>query len=127
MRLLLDSHTLLWGLDDNPRLGPYARAAVRSPDNEVFVSVASVWELAMKRASGRLDAPDNLLGACEEQGFALVPIEPFHAEQAASLPMHHRDPFDRMLVAQAQAEGLTIVTADATLLRYGVWTMPADE
>ena len=86
MRLLLDSHTLLWGLDDNPRLGPYAREAIRSPDNEVFVSAASVWELAMKRASGRLDAPDNLVGACGEQGFALIPIEPFHAEQLDGFP-----------------------------------------
>ena len=127
MRLLLDSHALLWTFWNSPRLGTRARDAIRSPDNEVIVSVASIWELAMKRASGRLEAPSDLVGACEEQRFALLSIEPFHAEQAASLPMHHRDPFDRMLVAQAQMEGLIIVTADAALRRYGVRTMAAGE
>ena len=127
MRLLLDSHALLWTFWNSPRLGMFARDAVRSPDNTVFVSVASIWELAVKRASGKIDAPENLATLCREQSFALLGIEPFHAEQAASLPMLHRDPFDRMLVAQAHAEGLTIVTADAALRRYGVRTMPADE
>ena len=127
MRLLLDSHALLWTFWNSPRLGTFARDTVRSPDNEVFVSVASIWEIAVKRASGKIDAPENLATLCREQSFALLGIEPFHAEQAANLPMHHRDPFDRMLVAQAQAEGLTIVTADSTLRRYGVRTMPADE
>ena len=127
MRLLLDSHVLLWTFWNSPRLGTFARDAVRSPDNTVFVSVASIWELAVKRASGKIDAPENLATLCREQSFALLGIEPFHAESAGSLPMHHRDPFDRMLIAQAQAEGLTIVTADAALRRYGVRTMPADE
>ena len=127
MRLLLDSHTLLWSFWNSPQLGTRSREAIRDPDNEALVSVASIWELAMKRVSGRLDAPGDLLNACQEQGFALLSIEPLHAEQAANLPMHHRDPFDRMLVAQAQAEGLTIVTADAQMRRYGVRTMAADE
>ena len=127
MRLLLDSHTLLWSFWNSPRLGTRSRDAIRDPDNEALVSVASIWELAMKRVSGRLDAPSDLLNACHEQGFALLSIEPLHAEQAANLPMHHRDPFDRMLVAQAQAEGLVIVTADAQMRRYGVRTMAADE
>ena len=127
MRLLLDSHTLFWSFWSSSRLGTQARAAIRSPNNEALVSVASIWELAMKRASGRLNAPADLIDACHRQGFALISIQPLHAEHAASLPMHHRDPFDRMLIAQAQAEGLIIVTADAQMRRYGVRTMAADE
>ena len=127
MRLLLDSHTFLWWLWRSPRLGARADAAIRSTDNEVLVSAATIWELAIKRASGKLAAPERLIALCEGEGFGLVPIEPFHAEQTASLPMHHRDPFDRMLIAQAQAEGLIIVTADAQVRRYGVRTMAADE
>ena len=127
MRLLLDSHTLLWWFWNSRMLGTLADNAVRSPDNEVLVSAASIWELAIKRTSGKLAAPENLIALCEREGFRLLPIQPTHAESAGSLPMHHRDPFDRMLVAQAQAEGLTIVTADAALRRYGVRTMPADE
>ena len=91
------------------------------------MSVASIWELAIKRATGKLTISQDVAAACQKEHFMLVPIEPFHAEQAASLPMHHRDPFDRMLVAQAQMEGLIIVTADAALRRYGVRTMAAGE
>lgn len=127
MRLLLDSHTLLWSFWNSSRLGTQARDAIRSPDNEAFVSVASIGELAMKRASGRLNAPADLIDACRKQGFALISIQPLHAEHAASLPMHHRDSFDRMLIAQAQAEELVIVTADAQMRRYGVRTMAANE
>ena len=127
MRLLLDSHTLLWWLWRSPRLGARADAAIRSADNEALVSSATIWELAIKRASGKLAAPERLIALCEGEGFGLVPIEPLHAEQTASLPMHHRDPFDRMLIAQAQAEELVIVTADAQMRRYGVRTMAADE
>ena len=127
MRLLLDSHTLLWWLWRSLRLGARADAAIRSPDNEALVSVATIWELAIKRASGKLAAPERLIALCEREGFSLIPIEPLHAERTVNLPMHHRDPFDRMLVAQAQAEGLVIVTADAQMRRYGVRTMAADE
>ncbi len=127
MRLLLDSHTLLWWFWHSPPLGTLADNAIRSPDNEVLVSAASIWELAIKQASGKLAAPENLIALCEKEGFHLLPIQPFHAERAGGLPPHHRDPFDRMLVAQAQAEGLTIVTADAALRRYGVRTMAAGE
>ena len=127
MRLLLDSHTLLWSLGDVPRLGEVAREAIRSPENEVFVSAVSMWELGVKRRKGQLDAPDDLVSIVEQRGFTPLPLSLFHAEQAASLPMHHRDPFDRMLVAQAQMEGVIIVTADAALRRYGVRTMAAGE
>ena len=126
MRLLLDSHTLLWYFSDAPMLGANARETIADSDSEAFVSIASLWELAIKRAKGKIGTPDNLASTCEKDGMMLLAISPFHAEQAASLPLHHRDPFDRMLVAQAQAEGLTIVTRDAAILRYGVRTMAAD-
>ena len=127
MRLLLDSHALLWWLSDVPRLGRVAYDAIESPDNEVFVSPVSMWELGAKRRKGQLNAPADLVSIVERRGFTSLPLSLFHAEQATNLPMHHRDPFDRMLVAQAQAEGLIIVTADVALRRYGVRTMAADE
>ena len=125
MRLLLDSHALLWWLDDSDRLGSLARQAIASPANEVIVSAASVWEIGIKRGIGKVQTPDNLSATIREEGFSELPIGLFHAEQAASLPMHHRDPFDRMLVAQAKAEGLTIVTQDNRIPPYGVRTLPA--
>ena len=91
----------------------------------MFVSVASIWEIAIKRALGKLDAPWSLTQTLGEAGFEELPITAFHAEQAGSLPLLHRDPFDRMLVAQAQAEGLILVTRDANIPRYGIRTLAA--
>ena len=127
MRLLLDSHTLLWALSDLPRLGMIAREAIASRENEVFVSAVSIWELAVKREKGTLPAPYGLTGIVERTGFIPLPLSLLHAEQAAMLPMHHRDPFDRMLIAQAQAEGLVLVTRDAYIRRYGIRTMAPDQ
>ena len=100
-------------------------AAVLARENHVFVSAASVWEIEIKRATGRLDAPDNIIEFIENSGFVELPITFRHGDLAARLPMHHRDIFDRMLVAQAQAEGLTLVTDDAIIARYDVPTMAA--
>ncbi len=127
MRLLLDSHVLLWFLWQSPLLGTRAAVAIADPGNEVFVSAASIWELALKRAKALLDAPENLSSVVEQAGFMPLPLTLFHAEQAAMLPMHHRDPFDRMLIAQAQAEGLVLVTRDAYIRRYGIRTMAPDQ
>ena len=91
----------------------------------MFFSAVSVWEIAIKRSRGKMDAPENLLEAIANTNFRELPITGFHAEEAGSLPPIHRDPFDRMLVAQARAEGLTIVTADAAIARYGVRAMAA--
>ena len=121
--LLLDTHALLWVLDDSPELNERARRAIINPRNQVFVSAASVWEIAIKSALGKVTAPDDLLVAIEETGFTELGIKSSHAVQAGRLPLHHRDPFDRMLVAQAQAQGLTIVTRDANILLYGVSTI----
>ena len=122
-RLLLDTHVVLWALDDHPKLSLRARSAITNPANEVFVSAASIWEIAIKRSLGKLQAPDSITSWIEASGFLELPITSFHAEQAGDLPFHHRDPFDRMLVAQAQAEGLTLVTADQDIHLYGVRTM----
>jgi len=124
-RLLLDTHAFLWWLADAPQLGELARKAIGDERNDVFVSAATGWEVAIKRAAGKLQAPDNLDAMVEDSGFSHLPITFFHGEQAGALPMHHRDPFDRMLIAQAQAEGLIIVTKDPYIPRYGVRTLAA--
>ncbi|PWG61610.1 type II toxin-antitoxin system VapC family toxin [Spiribacter halobius] len=124
-RLLLDTHTFLWWLSADPSLGERARAAIADPRNQVFVSAATGWEIAIKRAIGKLCIEDEDLDSIvEEEGFNHLPIT-FHGTQAGTLPQHHKDPFDRMLVAQAQAEGLTILTADTEIPKYGVQHLPA--
>ncbi len=124
-RLLLDTHVLLWWLADSPQLGPGARALIADPHNAVIVSSASAWEISIKKALGRLEAPDDLDGVVEEEGFEKLAISFFHGERAGELPPLHRDPFDRMLIAQAQAEGLDLVTGDRMLGQYGVKTVDA--
>lgn len=125
MRLLLDTHALLWALDDPAALSAEARSAIEDGANEVFVSAASVWEIAIKRALGKLEMPDGLLEAMRAAALQPLPITVDHAWVAGMLPRHHNDPFDRMLVAQAAAEGLTVVTRDQTFVRYQVPALPA--
>ena len=123
-RLLVDTSVLLWALSGDPRLGSDGRP-LADPRNDVYVSSVSIWEISIKRALGKLRAPDHLAATVETAGFSELPVAFVHAEQAGSLPRHHTDPFDRMLVAQAQVEGLILVTADANIPRYAVRTMPA--
>ena len=125
MRLLLDTHTFLWWLSDWEKIAEPARKAIADPGNEVLVSAVSAWEIGIKKAKGRLVAPDNLAGVVEEKRLKHLPLSFAHAERAAALPPRLRDPFDRMLVAQAQAEGLTLVTRDSRIPLYDVTTMPA--
>ena len=124
-RLLLDTHVLLWWVENSAALGEGALKTIADPRNEVFVSAASVWEIAIKRALGKLSFQDEISETVGRSGFKELPMTSFHAEQAGGLPLHHQDPFDRMLVAQARAEGLVIVTEDADIPRYGVRTMRA--
>ena len=124
-RLLLDTHAFVWCLADVSKLAEGARAAIADPRHEVFVSAVTGWEITVKRAKGRMTAPDNLLSMIDDMGFTHLPLTFHHAEQAGNLPMHHRDPFDRFLIAQAQAEGLVLVTRDARIPLYGVRTMAA--
>ena len=120
MRLLLDTHVLLWWLDDPSRISADAQEAIRNQENDVFVSAATAWEIAIKKALGKLDAPDNLGEVIRDCRFLPLPITIEHAAGVNAIPPYHADPFDRMLVAQTQAEGLTIVTRDANILRYPV-------
>ena len=125
-RLLLDTHALIWWqAQDLPVLSTQAYDAIADPGNAVFVSAASIWEIAIKRALNKLEAPGNLVEAIEANGFRELQMTAFHAEQAGNLPLYHTDPFDRMLVAQAQAEGLILVTRDANIPRYGIRTLTA--
>ncbi len=124
MRLLLDTHTFLWWVSDWEQIAEPAREAIADPGNTVFVSAVSGWEIGVKRAKGRLVAPENLAPVVAEKGFEHLPLTFEHAERAAVLPAHHRDPFDRMLVAQAQADELVLATRDARIARYDVPTMP---
>jgi PIN domain nuclease of toxin-antitoxin system len=120
MRLLLDTHTFLWWDADNARLPRHLYAAIASDQNLVYVSAVTVWEIAIKRAMGKLVFRASAAKAIEERGFFALPITVEHAEWAGSLPQLHRDPFDRLLVAQAHLEGLTLVTVDNQILHYQV-------
>ena len=125
LRLLLDTHAFVWCLSDVSRLAEDARNAIADPRNDVFVSAVTGWEISVKRAKGRMTAPDNLSAMVEKKGFIHLPLTFHHAEQAGNLPMHHRDPVDRMLIAQAQAEGLVLVTRDALIPLYGIRVIAA--
>ena len=120
MRLLLDTHIALWALTDDPRLSP--RALINDPANQVIVSAATVWEIAIKHALGRDDMPisgDEALDWFRRAGYDLLPISPAHAAAIEHLPEHHRDPFDRLLVAQAITEPLRLLSRDPLVIRYG--------
>jgi PIN domain nuclease of toxin-antitoxin system len=118
MTLLLDTNILLWWLEDSPRLPKRPRQLI-SRGGKVLVSAATVWEIAIKKALGKLKAPNSLEEALAESSFLELPITARHAESAAALPRYHDDPFDRMLVAQAQLEGLKLLTSDERLRVYG--------
>ncbi len=120
MRLLLDTHALLWWLEDSGQLAVDARTHIADGGNEVVVSAASAWEMSIKQASGKLRMPADLEMALEASGLRQLPITLEHGMRAGSLPAHHHDPFDRMLIAQALVEGLTIVTRDPRFDTYGV-------
>jgi PIN domain nuclease of toxin-antitoxin system len=125
LRLLLDTHVLIWAISDPGRLSIGTQRAIASRENEVFVSVVSPWEIAIKKSRHRLEDPLALEPVLEESEFELLPVLLRHTRAIESMPHHHRDPFDRMLVAQAVVDGLTIVTADRKLTKYQVALLPA--
>jgi PIN domain nuclease of toxin-antitoxin system len=120
MRLLLDTHVLLWWMFDHPRLTPDLKALVADDSNNVLVSSVSAFEITTKQALGKLEVPDDLDVQIEASGFTDLPLTIRHGLAAGRLPLHHRDPFDRLLVAQAQCDDLTLVTADGKLRAYDV-------
>ena len=121
MTLLLDTCVLLWWLDDPiTLLSKEASTAIKETDNRIIVSVVSVWEIAIKKALGKLSSPDNLKEMIEDAGFELMPINYEQAWQVKDLPSHHRYPFDRLLISQAKTDSLTLVTRDSWLNAYNV-------
>ncbi|HET9050125.1 MAG TPA: type II toxin-antitoxin system VapC family toxin [Candidatus Dormibacteraeota bacterium] len=120
MNVLLDTHALLWWLGDDRRLTKTARATIADPENTILVSAVSAWEIAIKKALGRLSAPDDLADQMRSGGLSELPITIPDGILAGALPRHHDDPFDRMLVAQAQRNGLTVMTRDPAFPSYGV-------
>ena len=126
MRLLLDTHLLLWALAEPDKLGSKARSVIEDPENEVLFSAASIWEVAIKAGLGRPDfavRPEAIARAAIEAGFAELPVRAEVAARVADLPPHHRDPFDRLLVSQAQAETMALLSADTNIRRYDVKTI----
>jgi PIN domain nuclease of toxin-antitoxin system len=119
-RLLLDTHAVLWWLNDDTALSEPARALIADPANEPFVSTASVWEIAIKRSLGKLSAPETLPEAIGLSRLSWLGITVEHAWAVRTLPMHHRDPFDRLLVAQALSERVPLISTDDRLDAYGV-------
>lgn len=124
MRYLLDTHTFLWWILDDPRLSSQVRAIIQEPEHEILFSAASAWEIAIKAQLGRIDLQEDPTEFIPQQitanGFSIVPIELPHAVQIFRLPLLHRDPFDRILIAQAQVEHLPLLTADPAIARYPV-------
>ena len=126
VRFLLDTHVALWWLDGDIRIPQHVGNAIARPDTESFVSAATIWEISIKSKTGKLpeaaDAVETMPGCFTDVGFLLLGINAAHAKHAGSLPLHHRDPFDRMLVAQATIESLTLISGDPVLSLYDVDT-----
>jgi PIN domain nuclease of toxin-antitoxin system len=124
LRLLVDTHVLLWGINEPERVPRDVAAAMASRDNQTYVSVVCLWEIAIKKRLGKLTAPDNLPEVVERHpDFRVLPISAAHAWRVRTLPMLHGDPFDHLLIAQALVEDMTVVTHDRVLRRYGVSTI----
>ena len=120
MGFLLDTHVLLWWLANDPKLSADVRETIRNPVNDSFVSAATIWEIAIKTSLGKLKQPDDLLTVLRDNRFQVLDISAEHCLNVGSLPWHHKDPFDRMLISQALVEGLTIITVDNKFKLYDV-------
>ena len=125
MNYLLDTHILLWWLADDERLKPAVKIILSDKRNQILVSHASAWEMIIKKRSGKLDAPDDLSACLLYYGFDWLPISLTHIEAIDKLPLHHADPFDRMLIVQAQMEGLTLITHDSSIWAYPLLVLKA--
>ena len=120
-RLLFDTHAFLWWMDrDDSRLPAGLFDKIQSAESEVYLSVIVAWEMAIKTSMGKLQSPHDVESAADHYGFEILPVLLPHATAVRDLPLHHRDPFDRMLIAQAQVEGLTLITTDPHMRRYDV-------
>jgi PIN domain nuclease of toxin-antitoxin system len=120
VKLLLDTHAALWWLSDDPRVGPEATRQLVDTTNQVLLSAAVVWEVAIRRSLGTLEAPDDLAATLLGAGALPLPVTLEHAAAVETLPWHHRDPFGRLIIAQALIEGASVVSRDEPLRQYGV-------
>jgi PIN domain nuclease of toxin-antitoxin system len=120
MKLLLDTHILLWWLDDHPRLGTSAREHIADRRNAVYFSAASIWEASIKEAKGLLKLSNDFDSRLSSESFLPLPVTHHHGRKGGILPPIHKDPFDRLLVAQCLLEGMTLITGDALLADYGI-------
>ncbi|MGA0367931.1 MAG: type II toxin-antitoxin system VapC family toxin [Kiritimatiellia bacterium] len=120
MKILLDTHALIWWLEDNPKLGKLARKYISNPSNEVWVSAVSSWEISLKKSKGALKFPDGVGEVLAAEGFEFLPISLAETVETVSMPPLHQDPFDRLLIAQALLYGLKLFTADKKILAYPV-------
>jgi PIN domain nuclease of toxin-antitoxin system len=127
MKLLLDTNVILWWLTDDARLGPKARSYLIDGTNELFVSIASLWEVSIKHSAGKLSATAGLIASwLNDLGIAVIPVEVSHLSALEQLERLHRDPFDRLILAQAQVEGARVVTSDTIMRQYPVPCISAD-
>lgn len=124
MRILLDTHVLLWWLADEPELSEAGREVIAAPENLIAFSAASIWEIRIKQAIGKLALPANFTDVLARQPFEPLAVTVVHAHALQELPLLHRDPFDRLLIAQARVEGMTILTRDNAFTQYDVSTLP---
>ena len=120
MSYLLDTHVLLWWLADDPALSSNARKVIASGSNRVCVSAVTIWEIVIKQALGKLEIPREFRAIIGEQGFEALPVTWDHAFEVTNLPDHHRDPFDRILIAQSRVEKMTLISQDTIVRRYDV-------
>lgn len=123
MDLLLDTHAAIWWLADDPALTSTQRQVITDKRNSLFVSSASIWEISIKRSLGKIEIDTGYTDVLRAQGFIELPISWIHAREVNLLPMHHRDPFDRLLVAQARIESMVLVTSDPEIPRYDLRTV----
>lgn len=123
MNLLLDTHTLLWWLGDDAKLPRKAHEAIASGENEIFVSAVSLWEIRLKESVGKIKTPKSLVKAIQDQGFNSLEVTWRHTDSINNLPFIHQDPFDRLLIVQAQLENLSLVTKDPLIKKYKVQTL----
>lgn len=122
MKLLLDTHCLLWWLNDDPALSDRGRELISRPENLIFVSAASIWEVRIKQSIGKLDLPTDFAEVLAGQAFESLAVTVEHAHALEDLPLLHRDPFDRLLIAQARLDRLTLLTHDRVIAQYDVST-----
>lgn len=124
-KYLLDTHVLLWWLSADKQLGSAARETIANPDNQIVCSVASYWEMIIKQSLGKLSFPKKAFSTLEENGIFILPIESKHVAQLQLLPTIHKDPFDRMLIAQAMSEKTILITRDKNIQKYQIDTLEA--